>query len=729
MPKETGKVKESSRSAERKTTKPTKRAKPAKRAKPPEPVVAPKDLSLKDFKKKFGNKKDETRASGFYLGFHKKKISKPVIPKGSESDVLDGGFSVTKTREYDQMVKDLEAAKGETGWYWMFDKSFLKFGKSESNVTVLDDLIYPASFQSPPRSLPEKTAAEKKIEKETGVKIPGGQPALAAQTIQHQQNFLDFYERGLIPFMAPTAQALSYTPFELVKAIPEAETIKEKPLYPGELSTQGQHLQAKVLDQKWVGLYTQTTKWEPKRDDPFPHLKRAKKVYADNDPGGHFLAWQMREYAPVEGQKFYFGKDGMAGIEGEINMGKVNLFLANSVLNSFALTNIRPTQNVTQELLNYPKERDEAGKLLTVNPFFYLPSSGKPSQLTLSEQIVSICGGIYETNPTLLVSTADGKEVAFELDKSKFPDIPDPDKAVVELVFRQYENEKQRNLMLDDLLRVLASTRGLDPVSAQNMLVSLNKMGWISYPRIKLEEAEETPIRLLKPIDGGTIVVDGKIVKTDGFQGSEQELEALRLIEATEKTEDKNFLRKGEWKILVNGKVIYSADGKEILSKEVIEGVPASDKQHYTSKPGNREMDIKLVENGMTRTQMMEFLISNEIGKPATRSAQLARLAEAGVVIKGKDDLYILDARGIILASAYQVLQEKDGLTVPMQAKMGLIERQMKPETTQESIQKMADVVNEFQFISEADFTKALKEKAILNLEKAEDLSQLDVYH
>ncbi|MHA2243873.1 MAG: hypothetical protein ACXADY_02800 [Candidatus Hodarchaeales archaeon] len=82
-----------------------------------------------------------------------------------------------------------------------------------------------------------------------------------------------------------------------------------------------------------------------------------------------------------------------------------------------------------------------------------------------------------------------------------------------------------------------------------------------------------------------------------------------------------------------------------------------STSQQSTKK--DEGFDITL-ERGLSPSDLTNFLIANDITTPATRTAIISAMKEAGILSLDKNREYQIDRRGIYFASAYQFFEEND---------------------------------------------------------------------
>jgi len=130
------------------------------------------------------------------------------------------------------------------------------------------------------------------------------------------------------------------------------------------------------------------------------------------------------------------------------------------------------------------------------------------------------------------------------------------------------------------------------------------------------------------------------------FKGTEYERKILIIIDSADKAykENKPYIQEGTW-ILQQGNTQLKKSGVKLI-----------DETDYYSHEG---FDISL-ERGLTPSQLTDFLIDNDITTPATKTAILSAMKEAGIVSLDKNRKYQLDRRGIYFASAFEFFDENE---------------------------------------------------------------------
>jgi len=275
--------------------------------------------------------------------------------------------------------------------------------------------------------------------------------------------------------------------------------------------------------------------------------------------------------------------------------------------------------------------KDEVGLKLA-----YRDSDGKTKNVAVSEQKLAICKYLYSKDVVLDVQTPDRK-ISFDYD---LQDIDD--NAIIKLEFIP-DKRKVQNLNSDDLLNAIVQRHQIEPDTTQALLENLYHSGWINYPRADIEKAEDVPIKLVKPIED--------------FRGGVLEKNILQMIDNANNAfaSGENYIQFGNW--------VLKADNK-IIAKEKMLNFADMPKTY-----NDEEMNITVRTEGKTRENITDYLISEKIATPATRTVMLSQMKQAGI-ISVKDSLYQLDTRGIIFASAYEVLKQKSFTAIDLKRKL-----------------------------------------------------------
>lgn len=578
---------------------------------------------------------------------------------------------------------------------------------TQKHVVVKNNMIYPRVDILPPKAKPKTTRLTKKGSVRAEWKR-------YEQWKRDQRKILNEYEENsLIPFLMPLGY--NYVPVSHFRNLSQVDIVIEKPdSLDSKLkdqfkkdkkiihSTRGNKVQTQIFtakqgdkEGKFAGLYSQKDV-DPSKINPTPTIKRLKKggeIFVDDDDTGHFVAYYINMYSfnkSTVKNVWFKGRKQTKPIS--ISSDRANRFLAISIMNTLGLRQNQALKDVFEDVLGKGtmKYRRE-GDIVDLMP---------------SEQIIRITRGVYDSmvETNLQVATLENK-FTFKGEVESFNETKPT------LYFDSFVEEKTRRLDSDLLLRGIVKKFNIEPDSSQALLESLHDRGWISYPRVKEGgEESEVPVELLRPIDNDKEFnkkFDVKLKnewKSKGyFKGTVQERQILQLIKNAEVSFNKgeNFIQAGEW-VLQSGDQEWKTDGIWI----------AGDKMKYS----HEEFDITVADRGISPEDLTMFLIKNDIGTPATRTAQLNRLKNAGI-IQLVGDRYLVDSRGLYFVSATQLLEEKD---IP------LVLDQIKLLKEASTIEQMKDLINDFVLIDRDKFAEEIKIRGKSLIEAESDLAYLE---
>lgn len=496
----------------------------------------------------------------------------------------------------------------------------------------------------------------------------------------------------------------------------EISAIKKK-LDKGK-STSGNKIQTQVfpksVDRKtkyeFSGLFTQNDA-NPSRDKPFPTLYNPEFIAVDDDNIGHLIAYQLNMYAHKKpfNDNVYIGKSKFWNPKAKptsVNPVRVNRALGKSVIDSI---NTRQNGAIIDAIT------DANGG---VNVLKYRDADGKTKDIKPSKQLVQMVDRIHE----------DMREIKLEVyvsDRSNpiiFPyKVHLFEETTPTLEFDLTKQvERQRTLDSDMLLRAAVRRYDLEPDSVQRILENLNNQGWITYPRTEKEkaEAEDVDVRLEDNVE----IIDSqiwqeievkegrKIVRREKrlFKGTNVERNILELvIDAHSSFEkDTDFLIEGNW-ILKSGE-------KELISET--DFLISGDEIKYTDD----QFDIRLGEKrGITPESLTVYLTKNKIGTPATRTAQLARLKNAGMITL-QNDRYVLDQRALYLVSAHKVLDELQ-LLEQYDLAIGIV-------AESKDAKEISQVINDYQIVDRDFYAEWIKKFGDAYVEAEDDLAYLEEF-
>ena len=439
----------------------------------------------------------------------------------------------------------------------------------------------------------------------------------------------------------------------------------------------GQNIQTKTSKGVFQGLYFQKGK---KGEVPF--FFKADILKVDADDTGHYLAYMNQMYSGYKPKKIFFG-----GVEGEIDMTRVNRFLSKQIISSLSYQRNRAVADAIKESFessNILSEYEDRG--IKSSPLVYRTANGDTVDLSVSEEQLAIADRIEDSPVRIHVKMVEGKEISFDYNNE---DLDETQKPTIRFEPSKFGNVSP--LDSDTLIRVAVDRLGLEPDTVQSKLEALYHQGWINYPRTDTIKASDEPVFLIRDLTS--------------FKGVENERKLLELIDAADKAykAGKPFTLQGNW--------ILKQGDAEIIER----GAITSDEQKFYN---HYEFDISL-KSGVTPVELTEYLIDYEIATPATRTSTLASLREAGIIELARDRTYTLDTRGLILAAAYSYLQNDSSMS-------GLdIKRKL---TRAENIEEMFELVNSFKVIDRKSMSAHIQKEGGKLINKRNDLTVLDSY-
>ncbi len=230
--------------------------------------------------------------------------------------------------------------------------------------------------------------------------------------------------------------------------------------------------------------------------------------------------------------------------------------------------------------------------------------------------------------------------------------------------------------------------------SLKDLVCQLYWSKWINYPRSDTRKAEFEPIYPLKDYRE--------------YKGSLQEKQVLKIVhEANEAyKQGKNYTETGTWFLHHKGEIMAQKVG--IKTPEIL---TEYDRDSY---------DIRVIRDGKTKHDIVNFIEDNDIGTPATRMNQWENLIQAGM-IKKVGDLYTVDTRGIVMASTYEWYTKNTWNALDM----------IRDLDTTNNINEYEKVLAIIQPISDTEIDKAretIKVRAEEIIEAQKDLAVLDTF-
>jgi hypothetical protein len=455
------------------------------------------------------------------------------------------------------------------------------------------------------------------------------------------------------------------------------------------LTSTGQNIQTQAFETEegigfdWVGLYYQRL---ASKSNPIPTIVKVRKeIRADNDDAGHFIAYVNNLYAygdPLQQNLRVVGEKNLI-VPDEF---RVMRFLAKSILNTFAVKRNKGIEKaITQDM--------------GTNALKYRKTEGGLDNLVISDQIIEIVKTAQNKQIIASVQTPDRKPIDFEISFEEWNER----KPTLKFV----ETDKDYHpLDSDTLLKVIVRKYGIDSISGQRLLESLHNQEWITYPRIDVQKAEDEPIKIMTPEKRAEIkkIIAGKRSKE---KLTVQEYEILKIIYESERfsANKENFVKNGYWE-LKSGDLRLKRD----------DTILASESQKYSP----RLFDIVIHKRTVNEEDMLKFLIDENIGTPATRTAQLERLRNSGVLAV-KEGNYVIDRRGYYMIAGHQVyVNNKLGLVKELLNKANKVE-----DNDFESLNKL---VNQFEFIDKLKLIRETKNNAKKLIGAEHDLTYLESF-
>jgi hypothetical protein len=535
------------------------------------------------------------------------------------------------------------------------------------------------------------------------------QPAGKSKLKITRKLLTEYEKKQWIPFYLPNnnKSLVGLDDFKQVKFVDyltekEALLPKDRGNY---VVTTGQHIQTQVFDIpkgsgnfEWVGLYYQKRS-KATKNNPIPTIVKAKQIRADNDDAGHFIAYINNMYAFDDPLKKNFK------IEGKSNVIRPDEFKAMRFLSKSIINSLGRKRNLAIE--------DAIIKNLGARALKYRTDKGlRP--LIISEQIVEITKLAQEQTIVARVNVADRAPIDFQVDFEEWNEAT-PSVKFVETGKIDESTGKiaVHSLDSDSLLKIIVRKFNIDMVSAQRMLESLHNQDWITYPRADVQKAIDAPIRIesekkRKALESliNKQKQSGKKKET-GEQLTVQEFEVLQIVYEAEKASDRkeNYVKSGYWEL---------RSGDLVLQKK--DTVLASESQSYKPKL----FDIVIHKKTLDENEMLDFLIENNIGKPSTRSAQIERLRNAGI-LTFRDGNYIIDRRGYYMVAAHNVMEKEQ---VPfVKDLLGEID-----QVKDKDFIGLNQIVNKFEFIDRKKLAKETAIEAKTLIEAEHDLTYLESF-
>ena len=507
----------------------------------------------------------------------------------------------------------------------------------------------------------------------------------------------EYLELGLIPFYnrvnSGAKGRASNEVFDLQEFHSKIETVdiaveKESLLTKEEKKNNkigsfgGQNIQAQTNYDTFKGLYFQKG-LKGKGKDEVPFFFKANVIKVDSDDTGHYIAYMNEKYSAHKAKEIYFGKN-----KGEIDMLKVNRFLAKQIISSMSYQRNKAIAKAINKAFSDIEVKEEfSDQSIEISPLSFRNASGDSEDLSVSEEQLAICHVINASETSIRLETVDNKEIVFDYEEV---DLDETKKPV--LTFEAYENQDVEPLDSDSLLRIGVDRLGLEPDSVQSMLEAMYKQGWINYPRSDTIKAQDEPVYLLRELDK--------------FKGTENERKLLSLIDAAHNAyiNDKPFRYYGDW-VLRQGTTEIRKENQFILVDE---------QQSYS----DLEFDISII-TGISPIELTTYLTTNDIATPATRTSILSSLRQAGIITLSKDRTYKLDTRGLYFASGYDYLLENNIAGIDLKRKIS------QPEI---NIDEIIQIVNSFSVIDQKEFADFIKEHGEEIINMRNDLTILESY-
>ena len=470
----------------------------------------------------------------------------------------------------------------------------------------------------------------------------------------------------------------------------------------------GQHIQTQVFDIParsgefdWVGLYFQKRSGAS-RKKPIPTIVKAKQIRADNDDAGHFIAYINNMYAFDNPLKKNFKVEGEAKPKSPDEFRAMR-FLAKSVINSLGVKRNLAiadaiTNNLGERALKY---RTDMG----LRP------------LVISEQIVEIVKLAGTQKIVARVNVADRAPIDFDVDLMRWDEeVPNVKFVETGKIDETTGKIEVYPLDSDSLLKIIVRKYGIDMVSGQRMLETLHNQEWITYPRADVQKAEDVPIRIMSDkkrkaleeiIKRQEDKEETKKPKRPGEQLTVQEFEVLKIVYEAEKASDRkeNYVKSGYWEL---------KSGTLALRKK--DTILASEEDNYTPNL----FDIEIKKKTLDENEMLAWLVDNNVGTPATRSAQIERLRNAGIIVF-REGNYVIDRRGYYMVAAHNVMTREE---VP------LVKDLLKQvdDVVYNDYNSLNQIVNSFRFINRQTLAGETAKEAKKLIEAEHDLTYLESF-
>ncbi|MFX0172350.1 MAG: hypothetical protein ACFE9L_10545 [Candidatus Hodarchaeota archaeon] len=564
--------------------------------------------------------------------------------------------------------------------------------EGESHNIKVDIPLVDFATVSFPKSWIKTEASYEKIEEDLkkarkqGKKYPeswNNHEKLAKQLDRNRDIMRDYQEASKIPFYIPIESGSGQSrvsndlvPLEDFQKLPKVDIIAEKTTkgYLTEeqakkkvLSAGGNNIQASIDDNmQFQGLYFQ----DGSQDNPLPHFAKFDKIIVDSDDTGHYTAYFTNYYVyddPFK-ENIYFSKDAK----------QIKLELDNQKQKY----EFRAMRFFTQQIIDSSAYRRNLAVQDTIKKdletsLTYRTARGETKDVKISEQKLAICDIIYEDMAIIEVKTPE-QTIEFPYQLRNLPE-GEP------IVTFEYFG-KHQPLNSDDLLEIGTDRFGLEPDSVQAILENLYLSGWINYPRADLLKAEDEPIHLLRDINE--------------FKGTTQEKQLLQVIHDSE---TENYIKKGKWNLIIEGEVVSEKRG-------IVYG---NEPMAYS----HDQFDIKIKRAGVSPSMLIHELNDKNISTPATKTAQLTELKQAGI-ISLVDKTYILDKRGITFKAAYDFYKEYsfDAIYLKQEAKQA------------KNYEDLRFALTKIKPVSREETRKIIKDKAEALIESQDDLAHLESY-
>ncbi|MHA2243895.1 MAG: hypothetical protein ACXADY_02910 [Candidatus Hodarchaeales archaeon] len=508
---------------------------------------------------------------------------------------------------------------------------------------------------------------------------------LAKQLERNRKIMEDYQREKKIPFYEAIESGSQQSrvsndliPLEDFDNLPKVDIIAEKTtkgyltdeqVRMNTLSAGGNNIQASIDENmRFQGLYFQ----DGSQDKPLPHFAKFDKIIVDSDDTGYYTAYFTNYYVydnPFKENVWINVDRKQTKLSLKTKAEKYDYeframrFFAQQIVNSSAYRRNMAVQDTIK------KDLDTALK--------YRTATGQTKDVKISEQKLAICDFIYQERAYLEIQTPEQTiTLPYEI-----KDIPE---GKPELLF-DYSG-KYEPLNSDDLLEIGTERYGLEPDSVQAILENLYHSGWINYPRADLLKAEDEPIHLLRPYEE--------------YKGTTQERQILKVIHDSETS---NYIKKGTWKLKVDNQVVAQESGF----------VYGNDPFNYSED----QFDIKIRRKGTTPSDLIKYLNRNNISTPATRTAQLAELKQAGIITL-IDKHYVLDKRGIAFKAAYDYYNEYSFNAIDLNNRI----KQAK------NSDEILLILDEIEPISRKETRQIIKQKANSLIEAQDDLAELEEF-